>query len=72
SSAKADSLADACRDLDPVVVLPALLVTGSNGERVDSGSPHSLRLLDPRSDLTEGLSWSSSSSRLLFRMAVSP
>nr|GFB16820.1 hypothetical protein [Tanacetum cinerariifolium] len=54
SSAKADSLADACRDLDPVVDLPMLLVAGSNRARVDSGSPPSLRLLDPRSDPAEG------------------
>nr|GEZ71033.1 hypothetical protein [Tanacetum cinerariifolium] len=53
SSAKADSLADACRDLDLIVDMPALLVAGSNGVRADSGSPPSLHLLDPRSDPAE-------------------
>nr|GFA34103.1 hypothetical protein [Tanacetum cinerariifolium] len=47
SSAKADSLADACRDLDPCVNLPALLVAVSVGALADSGFFPSLRLLDP-------------------------
>nr|GEW13804.1 E-beta-farnesene synthase [Tanacetum cinerariifolium] len=50
SSAKADSLADTCRDLDPVVDLPALLVAGSNGARANSDSFHSLYLFDLQSD----------------------
>nr|GEV82368.1 hypothetical protein [Tanacetum cinerariifolium] len=54
SSAKADSLADTCRDLDPVVDMPALLVAISNGALADSGSLPSLCLLDPRSDPAEG------------------
>nr|GFC39263.1 hypothetical protein [Tanacetum cinerariifolium] len=54
SSVKSDSLADACRDLDPVVDQPTLLVAGSNEARADSGSPPSLRLLDPQSDPAEG------------------
>nr|GFA56300.1 hypothetical protein [Tanacetum cinerariifolium] len=47
SSAKADSLADACRDLDPIVDLPALLVAVFDGALADSGSLPSLRLFDP-------------------------
>nr|GEX45720.1 hypothetical protein [Tanacetum cinerariifolium] len=72
SSAKADSLADACQDLDPVVDLPALLEAVSNGALADSGSLPSLRLFAPWSGPTEGSSsLSSSSSRLLFRVTVS-
>nr|GEW56259.1 hypothetical protein [Tanacetum cinerariifolium] len=47
SSAKADSLADACRDLDPCVDLPALLVAVFVGALADSGSFPSLRLFAP-------------------------
>nr|GEY24531.1 hypothetical protein [Tanacetum cinerariifolium] len=63
SSAKADSLADTCRDLILVVDMPALLVAVSNEALADSGSLPYLRLLDPRSDPVEGpLSLSASSS----------
>nr|GFA87792.1 hypothetical protein [Tanacetum cinerariifolium] len=55
SSAKADSLAHTCQDLDNVVDLPALLVAGSNGARADSGSVPSLCLFDPRSDPAEAV-----------------
>nr|GFA07678.1 hypothetical protein [Tanacetum cinerariifolium] len=51
SFAKADSLIDACRDLDPVVNLPALLVAVSNEALADSGSLPYLHLLDPRGDV---------------------
>nr|GEZ80773.1 hypothetical protein [Tanacetum cinerariifolium] len=50
SSAKADSLVDACLDLDPIVDLPVLLVAVSDGVLADSGSLPSLRLFDPRSN----------------------
>nr|GFC00668.1 hypothetical protein [Tanacetum cinerariifolium] len=73
SSANADSLADTCQDLDPIVDLPALLLVVSNRALADSDSLTSLRLFDPRSGPTEGSSsLSSSSSRLLFRVIVSP
>nr|GFC66886.1 hypothetical protein [Tanacetum cinerariifolium] len=73
SSAKADSLVNACQDLDPVVDLHAFLVAGFDGVLADLGSLPSLRLFDPRSGPAEGSSsLSSSSSRLLFRVTVSP
>nr|GEW65230.1 serine/threonine-protein kinase/endoribonuclease IRE1b-like [Tanacetum cinerariifolium] len=72
SSAKVDSLADACRDLDTYVDLPALLVAFSFGALADSGSFPSLHLLDPQSGLAEGSSsLSASSSRRLFSVTVS-
>nr|GFC19471.1 hypothetical protein [Tanacetum cinerariifolium]GFC19557.1 hypothetical protein [Tanacetum cinerariifolium] len=48
-SAKVDSLADAFRDLDPIVDLPALLVAVSDRALTDLGSLPFLRLFDPRS-----------------------
>nr|GEV90405.1 hypothetical protein [Tanacetum cinerariifolium] len=73
SSAVADSLVDICRDLEPCVDLPALLVAFSCGVLDDSGSFPSLRLLDPRSDPAEGSSsLLASSSRRLFNVIVSP
>nr|GEU36656.1 hypothetical protein [Tanacetum cinerariifolium] len=53
SSAVADSLANVCRDLDPCVDLPTLLVAFFYGALADSGSFPFLCLLDPRSDPTE-------------------
>nr|GEU68305.1 putative ribonuclease H-like domain-containing protein [Tanacetum cinerariifolium] len=68
-----DSLADACRDLDPIVDQPTLLVAVSDGALADSGSLPYLRLFDPWSGPAEGSSsLSSSSSCLLFRVTVSP
>nr|GEW37457.1 retrovirus-related Pol polyprotein from transposon TNT 1-94 [Tanacetum cinerariifolium] len=65
------SLADAYRDLDPYVDLPALLVAVSVGALADLGSFPSLRLFDPRSGSAEGSSsLSASLSRRLFRVTV--
>nr|GFC03986.1 hypothetical protein [Tanacetum cinerariifolium] len=62
-----------CRDLDPCVDLPALLVAFSFGALADSGSFPYLRLLDPQSDPAEGSSsLSASSSRRLFSVTMSP
>nr|GFC54352.1 hypothetical protein [Tanacetum cinerariifolium] len=73
SSAIANSLVDVCRDLDPCVDLPALLVAFFFGAITDSGSFLSLHLLDPRSDPANGSSsLSTSSSRRLFNVTVSP
>nr|GFC22606.1 hypothetical protein [Tanacetum cinerariifolium] len=70
-STKADSLADACRDLDPCVDLPALLVVVSIGALADSGSFPSLCLFDTRSGPAKGYSsLSASSSRHLFRVTI--
>nr|GEZ00545.1 hypothetical protein [Tanacetum cinerariifolium] len=44
------SLVDVCRDLDPYVDFPVVLVAFSFGALVDSGSFPSLRLLDPRNN----------------------
>nr|GEW74126.1 hypothetical protein [Tanacetum cinerariifolium] len=66
------SLVDACRDLDPCVDQPALLVAVFIRALADSGSFPSLRLFDPRSGPAEGSSsLSASSSRHLFRVTVS-
>nr|GFB71853.1 hypothetical protein [Tanacetum cinerariifolium] len=62
---------------EPVVKIdsipgPIIGFNSSDGVLADACSLPYLRLLDPRSDPAEGPSWSSSSSRLLFRMADSP